>query len=174
MVIWITGLSGSGKTTISQALYEEVKATHQNTVLLDGDIIRNALNHSWGYTSEERLKGAKQVAGLCAMLDNEGLNVICATMSLFNEIQASNRERFSSYLEVFLDVKMDVLYDRDQKQLYSKALAGTEKNVIGVDLPYEAPLNPELTLTNELPEQLEKNIQRVISHTFKLLESQEK
>jgi len=169
MVVWITGLSGSGKTTISRAVYKEIKAEHPATVLLDGDVIRKALNNSYGYSLEERLRGAKQVAGLCAMLDNEGLNVVCATMSLFNEVQKSNRETFSSYLEVYLDVGMQVLYERDQKQLYSKALAGKEKNVMGVDLPYERPLNPELCLKNNTETELQFNIQKVLGNVFNMI-----
>lgn len=173
MVVWITGLSGSGKTTISRAVYKEIKADYPGTVLLDGDIIRRALNNSYGYSLEERLRGAKQVAGLCEMLDREGLNVVCATMSLFNEIQASNRKTFSSYLEVYLDVEMEVLFERDQKQLYSKALAGKEKNVMGVDLPYEKPINPELCLKNNKEEDLNVNIQEVLEATFNMIGSNE-
>jgi cytidine diphosphoramidate kinase len=164
MVIWITGLSGSGKTTIAHSLYNKVKSIHPNTVLLDGDIIRKALNHSWGYSTEERLKGAKHVAGLCAMLDNDGQNVICATMSLFHEIQESNRERFSSLTEVYLDVTMHALRQRDKKGLYSGVEKGTRNNVVGLDLPFEIPKNPEFFLENDTKFQLVKNIETLYEY----------
>lgn len=164
MVIWITGLSGSGKTTIAKSVYNKIKEDYKNTVFLDGDIIREALNGSFGYTLEERRVGARQIHGLCKMLDNEGLIVICATMSLFNDIQKLNREKFSKYIEIYLDVEFEELVKRDKKSLYSKALAGTEENVVGVNLKYEKPLNPELSLSNNQDKQKDLNINLILEY----------
>ncbi|PLY08709.1 MAG: adenylyl-sulfate kinase [Arcobacter sp.] len=169
MVIWITGLSGSGKTTISREVYNSLKEDYPNTVLLDGDIIREALNHSYGYTIEERRVGARQIHGLCNMLDKEGMIVICATMSLFYEIHELNRNKFSNYIEVFLDVDMDELVKRDKKQLYSKALCGTEDNVVGVTLDYDQPKTPHLHLTNNKVEERIKNTGLILNSIKKLL-----
>ena len=113
MVIWITGLSGSGKTTIGKIVYENIKQKIVNTVFLDGDIIRKALDNNYGYSLEDRFKGAKQVSGLCKMLHNEGINVVCSTMSLFKEIQKLNRKEINDYIEVFLDVDIEILKERD-------------------------------------------------------------
>lgn len=166
MVIWITGLSGSGKTTIAKKIYNLIKKSYNNCCLLDGDIIREALNYSWGYTLPERLKGAKQVQGLSRMLDNEGMIVVCATMSLFKEIHENNRLYFDSYLEIFLDVDMEVLIKRDKKLLYSRAIKGLERNVVGINLSYEEPQNPHLYLTNNLNIDLDNNI-KVITKMLK-------
>jgi len=166
MVIWITGLSGSGKTTISRKVYESIKQKYKNTVLLDGDVIRAALDNNYGYTLPDRLKGAKQVSGLCRMLDNEGINVVCATISLFEEIQSSNRKNFSKYVEVFLDVDMEELRRRDPKKIYSTPM----DNVVGVDLPYDRPKNPDIVLDNSSMEKLDGNISEVLEYAANLLD----
>ncbi len=162
MVIWITGLSGSGKTTIARIIYDKIKVKYKNTILLDGDVIRNALEHSWGYSLSERLKGAKQVHGLCKMLDNEDMIVICATMSLFDEIHEKNRKSFSVYIEIFLDVNMETLVTRDKKSLYSKALKGEEDNVVGVNLPYDKPKSSELYLDNNRKDNFDNNVFKIL------------
>ena len=169
MVIWITGLSGSGKTTLASKVYKNIKEDYNNTILLDGDIIREALNNSFGYTFEERHIGARQIHGLCNMLDKEEIIVICATMSLFHDIQELNKQKFSKYLEVFLDVEMEELIKRDQKQLYSKALSGLENNVVGVNLKYEQPINPHLHLVNNTLKQSENNLELILHNVKDLL-----
>lgn len=168
MVIWITGLSGSGKTTLSKNLYKKIKKEHLNTVLLDGDIIRKALSHNYGYTNEERHRGAFQVSGLCKMLDNEELIVICATMSLFHDIQKSNREEIDKYIEVFLDVPMVELQKRDTKNLYKEAISGLRENVVGIDLLYEQPINPEFNFKNITTKDLDNNV----STLFNIIKSE--
>ncbi|NOR57514.1 MAG: adenylyl-sulfate kinase, partial [Sulfurimonas sp.] len=168
MVIWITGLSGSGKTTIGKLVYEYVKQKNNNTVFLDGDVIRKALDNNYGYTLEDRLKGAKQVSGLCKMLDKEGINVVCSTMSLFKEIQDSNRKEIDKYIEVFLDVDIKILKERDSKKLYSSV----KENVVGIDLSYYAPVNPELCLDNSGFDNLDNNVDKIINY-FNELENKE-
>jgi len=168
MVIWITGLSGSGKTTTGKLVYEYIKQRFSNTIFLDGDVIRKALDNNYGYTLDERLKGAKQVSGLCKMLNNEGINVICSTMSLFKEIQDSNREEINNYIEVFLDVDLKELKKRDSKKLYSTVT----KNVVGVDLAYDIPSNPELYLDNSNINQLDQNVNNITEYFDKLTNSE--
>jgi adenylyl-sulfate kinase len=169
MVIWITGLSGSGKTTIAREVYKNIKSEYSNTVILDGDIIRKALNNNYGYSLSERHKGALQVSGLCKMLDAEGLIVVCATMSLFHDIQESNRKNIENYIEIYLEVDLEILKKRDRKNLYSEAINGNNKNVVGVDLSYEKPKVPELMLKNETMEQLADNINSILFLTKKTL-----
>jgi adenylylsulfate kinase-like enzyme len=164
MLIWITGLSGSGKSTIGKLVYEHIKKISSNTVFLDGDVIRNALDNNYGHTLEGRLRGAKQVSGLCKMLDKEGINVVCSTMSLFKEIQESNRREISQYLEVFLNVDIQVLKARDSKKVYSSNI----ENVVGIDLPYHAPSNPELILDNSDFRFLDSNIGKILKFFSKI------
>ena len=151
MVIWLTGLSGSGKTSIGRQLCDLWKAEAPNTVLVDGDDIRRLLGLQGGekhYTLDGRREIAGRISDLCAWLDRQGLNVVCCTISLFADLHQHNRDVFSRYFEVYIDVPMDVLYRRDDKNLYARALRGEIQNVIGVDLPFTPPASPDLVVDN--------------------------
>jgi adenylylsulfate kinase-like enzyme len=161
LVIWITGLSGAGKTTISKEVYQKLKKEHTSTVLLDGDILRGVLS-DFDYTLNGRLKGAKQIHNLCAMLERQGILVICATMSLFEEIYQLNRKEFQEYLEIFIDVEMELLIQRDSKQLYSKALQGKEKNVVGIDLTFDIPKDADIILENDVTAKIAENVDKIM------------
>ncbi|MFQ6342736.1 adenylyl-sulfate kinase [Campylobacter sp. VTCC 70190] len=155
-VIWICGLAGAGKTTISQGLYEMIKIKHSHTVLLDGDVLRDILQE-YGYSREARLMSAKKISSLCSFLSKNGIIVVCATISLFNEIYLLNRKTIENYFEVFVDCPMDELVLRDQKGLYSGALNGNIKHVVGVDLEYDKP-NAHYVIDNSSRVDLEKKI----------------
>lgn len=148
MVFWIIGLAGAGKTTIAKALYAHLRQTQPSTVLLDGDAIREIMGGDLGFTLEDRRRNGWRICRLCKYLDDQGINVVCATLSQFHEQQDWNREYLSRYFEVYLDVDMDVLVQRDQKGLYSGALAGKIENVVGVNMPFPAPISPDLILHN--------------------------
>ncbi len=147
-VYWITGLAGSGKSTLAGALWHSLREAGQTCVLLDGDIFREVLG-SFAYDRASRLEAAQKNANLCRMLSNQGIPVVCATISLFHDIQAWNREHIPGYVEIVLDVPMDVLIQRDQKGLYSAALKGEQSNVVGIDIQPEWPLKPDITLNND-------------------------
>lgn len=159
-LIWITGLSGAGKSTISKALFSLYKPNVPNLVYLDGDIYRACFG-STGYSREERLEVAKKISALCGILVGQGIHVVCATISLFHEIQAENRKNIPNYVEVFVSCSMEELLRRDQKGLYSKANAGQINNVVGVDIPIEQPLNPDLTIENESQNNLHEKVQAI-------------
>ena len=150
MVIWLTGLSGSGKSAIGQLIYDLWRRQAPNTVMVDGDRIREILgredDHS--YTLEGRHEVAERIAALCAWLDGGDINVVCCTISLFAELHEHNRRRFSRYFEVYIDVPHDVLHRRDSKDLYGRAERGEISNVIGVDLPFTPPSAPDLIIDN--------------------------
>lgn len=151
MVFWIIGLAGAGKTTIAKALYSDLKAKDHSTVLLDGDAIREIMDGDLGFSLEDRRKNGWRICRMCHYLDKQGINVVCATLSQFHEQQAWNRENLSDYYEVFVDVDMEVLIHRDQKGLYSGALAGRVANVVGVDMPFPPPELPDLIIKNSEP-----------------------
>ena len=151
MVIWIIGLAGAGKTTIAKALYTRLKTEDRATVMLDGDAIREIFAGDLGFTLEDRRRNGWRICRMCKYLDDQGINVVCATLSQFHEQQDWNRENFSQYFEVYLEVDMNVLIRRDQKGLYSGALAGKISNVVGVDMPFPRPISPDLCLTNSEP-----------------------
>ena len=149
IVIWITGLSGVGKSTISSRVAEIIRARGGNCILLDGDAIRQAFPQvQSGHDRENRLINARRNSGLAKLLADQGHIVIFATMSLFAEVQAWNRENFPAYLEVFVDVPMDVLKARDADGLYAKAEQGLVENVVGVHLDYDVPKRPDLVVDN--------------------------
>lgn len=148
-VLWLTGLSGAGKTTIGRLVYLELKSRYSNIVFLDGDELREVFGHDHGHTLDDRRKAALRNARLCAMLAAQGIHVVCATISMFDECRALNRQKIKNYLEVYIEVPMEVLKKRDQKELYSRAEAGDVKNVIGIDLVPEFPKSPELVIRND-------------------------
>ena len=142
MVTWFIGLSGAGKSTLANMLYAEKKAEFPNTVLVDGDTLREVWGDRVGHDIEGRRKNAERLSKLCAWLDDQGIHVIAAVLSLFPEWQDWNRDTFSAYHEVFLDVPMDVLEARDTKGLYAAARSGELIDVAGVDIPFPPPPRP--------------------------------
>jgi adenylylsulfate kinase len=145
MVIWLIGMSGSGKTTLAEALRDRLKPAHPNLVLLDGDVFREVFRGA-DHTVEGRRANAERISHLCRMLDAQGIHVIAAVLSIFPKWQRWNRENFSAYYEVFLDLPMAVLRRRDVKGLYAAADAGEMTNVVGIDIPFPAPAGPDLVL----------------------------
>lgn len=152
MVIWLTGLSGSGKTTVGRLLTGMWRQRADNVVHLDGDDIRRVLGLDGSdelYTLEGRRMVAGRISDLCAWLDGQGIHVVVSTISAFPEIQQRNRKNLSRYFEVFIDVPMDVLARRDIKGLYADARSGKIANVVGIDLPFEPPASPDMTIDNQ-------------------------
>lgn len=146
MVIWVIGLAGAGKTSVGRALHAMLKQSGRATVFLDGDDVRAMMDNDLGHTLEDRRRNGRRMSRICHYLDSQGIDVVCATLSQFDEHQIWNRANNSRYFEVYLDVPMDVLAKRDQKGLYSGARAGTIKNVVGVDMPFPPPKNPDLVI----------------------------
>ncbi len=147
MLVWLLGLSGSGKTTIGTALCKELKAEHPNLFFLDGDIFRTMFDDDIGYSVEARLKNAERISNFCAEMDRQGIHVICAAMALFPKWRQINRTRIRDYFEVYLDIPLSMIEARDPKGIYAAARAGTETNVIGVDIPFPPPTAADLTIT---------------------------
>ena len=113
MVVWLIGLSGSGKTTLAKKIIEGANRDTRNTILLDGDVIREIFGNDLGYSMNDRLLNAQRICQLGKFLDQQGLNVVCAILSLFPETREWNRENIENYYEVFIDTPIDILVDRD-------------------------------------------------------------
>lgn len=148
-VYWITGLSGAGKTTIGKLLYEKIRVEHANTVFLDGDVLRKVFGDDLGYSKEDRRKCAMRYSRLCAMLQEQGMNVICCTISMFDSVREWNREHICNYKEIYVKASMETLLVRDQKGLYSGVTEEKQKEVVGVHMEIEEPKNPDLVLYND-------------------------
>jgi adenylylsulfate kinase len=147
MVIWIIGLSGAGKTTLGQAVCRLWRQSAPNTVLVDGDEIRRifAMDQLPGdYSMAARRANAERMAGICAWLDAQDINVVCCILSMFPDQRAENRARFKAYYEVFLDAPMELLERRDPKGIYEAARLGHQHNVAGYDLPFPRPEHSDL------------------------------
>lgn len=148
-VYWITGLSGAGKTTIGRIFYEKLKRKYPNTVFLDGDIMRQIFGNDLGYSEEDRRKCAMRYSRLCDMLQRQGLNVICCTISMFDSVREWNRENIENYHEIYVRVTMQTLKERDQKGLYSAYESGEEKELAGFQVGLEEPKYPDVVLEND-------------------------
>lgn len=147
-VIWLTGLSGAGKTTIGRAMCRSLRDRGVSSLLLDGDEVRAACGSDYGHDLDGRLRNAYRMSRLAKLAAEQGLTVTVSTMSLFHEIHAWNREHLPSYFEVLLDVRVDVCRRRDPKDLYRDVARNLQRNVGGVDVAVEFPLNPHLVLDN--------------------------
>jgi cytidine diphosphoramidate kinase len=161
-VVWITGLAGSGKTTLARAVTAELRAAGGAVVHVDGDEVRRLFGGDLGYDARARLENAYRIARLCAFLQGEGVLVVCSTMSLYPEIWRFNRDQLKPYIQVYLDVPMSVLARRDQKGLYSGVELGTARNVGGIDLPLDLPFDSDFVLGNCEQRELERNAQTIL------------
>lgn len=147
-VIWFTGLSGSGKSTIANALEKELHAQGKRTYILDGDNIRQGLNKDLGFTDADRVENIRRVAEVAKLMMDAGLIVMTAFISPFRAEREMARELIGTdnFVEVFVDTPLDVCEQRDPKGLYKKARSGQLPNMTGINSPYEPPLNPTCVL----------------------------
>lgn len=139
MVVWIIGLSGAGKTTLARRVVDECRGSTPNVVLIDGDEVRSMFGDDLGYSLPDRLKNAERICRLCKFLDDQGIHVVCAILSLFPESREWNRRNLEHYYEVFIDTPIPDLQRRDSKGLYARYAAGQINNVAGLDLEFQRP-----------------------------------
>jgi bifunctional enzyme CysN/CysC len=150
-VIWFTGLSGSGKSTIANALEVELHALGQRTYILDGDNIRQGLNKDIGFTDADRVENIRRIAEVSKLMMDAGLVVITAFISPFRREREMARELIGTedFLEVFINTSLEVCEQRDVKGLYKKARTGQIPNLTGVNSPYEAPQSPDIVIDTD-------------------------
>ena len=145
-VLWFTGLSGSGKSTIANIVEKKLHARGRHTVSLDGDNVRHGLNRDLGFTAEARVENVRRVAEVSKLMVNAGLITLASFISPFETERQMARTILEEgeFIEVFVDTPLEVAEKRDVKGLYAKARAGEIKNFTGIDSPYEPPSNPEI------------------------------
>lgn len=145
-VYWVAGLSGAGKTTLCRELAAHLRTQGCAVVMLDGDELREAMGATNAYTRQERLQLAMRYAHLCRMIASQGVDVAIATISLFREVHEWNRANMPGYVEIYLDVPLDELKQRDPKQIYARAARGELKNVAGLDFAVDEPQAPDVRI----------------------------
>jgi bifunctional enzyme CysN/CysC len=147
-VLWFTGLSGSGKSTIANLVEAQLHRMNRHTFLLDGDNVRHGLNKDLGFTEADRIENIRRVGEVAKLMADAGLLVITAFISPFRAEREMVRAMLpeGEFIEVFIDTPLEVAEARDVKGLYKKARAGELKNFTGIDSPYEAPEDPEIRI----------------------------
>lgn len=162
MVISLIGLSSSGKSTVGQATVDQLKKKYPNTVLLDGDVLRATIAPDLGHSYDDRRESEARRSKLCKLLDDQGVHVVCAGLSNYPEWRAWCRENIANYFEVYLKVPLEVLIRRDRKGIYKQAQQGILKNVVGVDIPFEPPDRPDLSIDNSGVHPLDEVVGRIL------------
>jgi adenylylsulfate kinase len=148
--LWFTGLSGAGKTTISQIVAGELRERGSRVEVLDGDVVRENLSKGLGFSKEDRDTNIRRIAFVADLLSRNGVPVITAAISPYREIRDEARRLMGDrFIEVFVKASVEVCAERDVKGLYEKAFKGEIKEFTGVSDPYEPPLNAEITLDTE-------------------------
>ena len=149
LVVWFTGLSGSGKSTIANELDVELNKRGLRTYILDGDNVRMGLNKDLGFSPESRKENIRRISEVAKLFADSGAIVMTAFISPYREDRDSARDVIGSdYIEVFVNTPIEECIKRDPKGLYKKAIAGEIKGFTGIDAPYEQPLSPEISLDN--------------------------
>ena len=167
VVIWFTGLSGSGKTTIAHLVEEQLADSGVPVEVLDGDIVRENLSKGLGFSKEDRDINIRRIAFVAHLLQRNGVFVITAAISPYRAIREEARAMVKDFVEVFADAPLDVCEERDVKGLYAKARAGEIKGFTGVDDPYEPPANPEVVCHTDR-ESVEESARKVIDKMVEL------
>lgn len=151
VVVWFTGLSGSGKSTIAHAIEEELFQRGHLSFVLDGDNIRHGLNKNLGFSPEDREENIRRIGEVAKLFADAGLITMTAFISPYRKDRDNNRHllKEAEFIEVFMKVSLPEAEKRDPKGLYKKARAGEIKEFTGIDAPYEEPLNPELVIDTD-------------------------
>ena len=149
-VLWFTGLSGSGKSTIADELEKKLHELGKHTMLLDGDNVRHGLNRDLGFTDQDRVENIRRIAEVSKLMVSSGLITIVSFISPFRSERSMARRLFNDgeFIEIYIDTPIEVCEARDSKGLYKKARAGQLKNFTGIDSDYEAPEMSEIVLQN--------------------------
>jgi adenylyl-sulfate kinase len=148
-VLWLTGLSGSGKSTIAEIVEGELVARRIRVERLDGDIVRQGLTSDLGFSKEDRAKNIERVTFVAKLLSRNGVGCVCSFISPYQSVRDKVRIETTNFIEVFVDASLDAVIERDVKGLYKKAIAGEIPNFTGISDPYEAPEEPDLRIQTD-------------------------
>ncbi|EGR1510445.1 adenylyl-sulfate kinase [Vibrio vulnificus] len=152
VVLWFTGLSGSGKSTIANALERRLLELNKHSYLLDGDNVRHGLNQDLGFNESDRVENIRRVAEVAHLFVDAGMIVLTAFISPFRRDRKLAKEKIGpdAFIEIYLDIPLTTCEQRDPKGLYKKARQGLLKNFTGIDSDYEAPLAPDIVIQSDM------------------------
>ncbi|ASC69156.1 putative adenylyl-sulfate kinase [Halomicronema hongdechloris C2206] len=162
VTIWFTGLSGAGKSTITQALETKLRQRQCKLEVLDGDIVRTNLTKGLGFSKEDRDENIRRIGFVSHLLTRNGVIVLVSAISPYRAIRDEVRQRIGDFMEVYVSAPLEVCENRDVKGLYKRARAGEIKQFTGIDDPYEPPLNPEVNCETH-NETLEESVNKVLA-----------
>ncbi len=148
--LWFTGLSGAGKSTVSELVYRQLKDEGTRVELLDGDVVRTNLSAGLGFSKEDRDTNVRRIGFVCELLSRNGVIAIVAAISPYREVREEVRGRIENFVEVYCHAPLQVLAERDVKGLYKRAMAGEIPGFTGVSDPYEPPEQPEVTIDSSV------------------------
>jgi adenylylsulfate kinase len=163
VTLWFTGLSGAGKTTISDALEIVLRDRGCKLERLDGDIVRENLTKGLGFSKEDRDINIRRIGFVAHLLTRNGVIVLVSAISPYRAIRQEVRETIGDFVEVYVNAPLNVCESRDVKGLYAKARAGEIKNFTGIDDPYEAPLSPEVECRTDL-ESVDESVGKIVGY----------
>ena len=161
-VVWLTGLSAAGKTTIAGKLLDCMRSAGRKVEMLDGDILRRRLCKDLGFSKQDRDENIRRIAFVAELLARNGIDVIVAAISPYREVRDEVRSLIPGFVEVYVNAPLEVCEHRDTKGLYRKARAGLLHGFTGIDDPYEPPLQPEIECRTD-QETSEESVQRILT-----------
>lgn len=162
-VLWFTGLSGAGKTSVATPLTEILKARGLKVERLDGDVVRQSLTRDLGFSKEDRDKNIERVTFVAKLLSRNEVGVLASFISPYRETRAMIRRETTNFIEVFVHAPLEICAERDVKGMYAKAFAGEIENFTGVNDPYEEPLDPDILL-NTHQETVEESVAKCLTY----------
>lgn len=149
MIVWLIGLSASGKTTVAKEMLKILSSTDEKWVLLDGDAVRSLYKDDLGHDLSGRRENSNRLRNLCSFFDSQNINVLACVLSVFPDHQLENRKKFQNYKQVYLKASLSILESRDNKNLYKSAKEGLVDNVVGVQIPFPEPVQSDVTVEVE-------------------------
>ena len=167
VTLWFTGLSGAGKTTITQALEKKLRESGYGIEVLDGDVVRTNLTKGLGFSKADRDENIRRIGFVSHLLTRHGVIVLVSAISPYRDIREEVRQKIGDFVEIFVNAPLAVCEGRDVKGLYQKARQGEIKGFTGIDDPYEEPLNPEVECRTDL-ESLEESVAKVWAKLIEL------
>ena len=164
MVIWLTGISGAGKTTIARELLKRFKNSLPHLINVDGDEVRKLFNNDLGYQLKDRKKQIQRIQNICKFLENQKMIVLASALYSDANILKWNRENFENYKEIYIKASLSLVKKADVKGVYLKSQKEKLKNIVGVDIKWNEPLSPDLVINRDDGIDIKSSIKQIVNN----------